>query len=50
VSWEEVARCREEADPELLTFTTDDVLSRIASQGDLFAPLQSLQQELPAVR
>jgi bifunctional non-homologous end joining protein LigD len=50
VTWEEVARCREEAEPELLTFTTDEVLGRIATNGDLFAPVQSLQQELPAVR
>ncbi len=49
VSWEEVARCREQADPDLLTFTTADVLDRIAAQGDLFAPLESLQQELPAL-
>ena len=48
VSWEEVARCREQAEPELLTFTTEGVLRRIASQGDLFAPVESLRQELPA--
>jgi bifunctional non-homologous end joining protein LigD len=50
VTWEEVARCRDEADPELLTFTTEQVLGRIATNGDLFAPVESLRQELPAVR
>ena len=50
VTWEEVIRCREEGDPELLTFTTEDVLGRIATNGDLFAPVESLQQELPAIR
>jgi bifunctional non-homologous end joining protein LigD len=48
VSWEEVARCRREADPELLSFTTAEVLRRLAEQGDLLASLESLQQELPA--
>ncbi len=48
VSWDEVARCRREARPELLSFTVPEVLGRIAEQGDLFAPLESLQQELPA--
>ncbi len=47
VTWEEVARCRREADPELLSFTTAEVLRRIAEEGDLFAPLESLKQELP---
>jgi bifunctional non-homologous end joining protein LigD len=50
VTWEEVARCREQADPELLTFTVEEVLGRIATNGDLFAPVESLQQELPAIR
>jgi bifunctional non-homologous end joining protein LigD len=48
ISWEEVERCRGERDPDLLTFDTERVLERIAEQGDLFAPLESLEQELPA--
>jgi bifunctional non-homologous end joining protein LigD len=48
VSWEEVARCRSERDPELLTFDAGLVLERIAEQGDLFAPLESVEQRLPA--
>ncbi len=49
VGWEEVERCRAEGDPELLTFGTERVLERIAEEGDLFAPLESLEQELPRI-
>ena len=48
VSWDEVARGRSERDEQVLTFTTDEVLARAADQGDLFAPVLSLKQELPA--
>ncbi len=50
VSWDEVERCREQGDAELLKFDTEEVLERIATQGDLFAPAASLQQELPELR
>ena len=30
-----------------LVFTSDDVLARVAEHGDLFAPVLSLEQELP---
>jgi bifunctional non-homologous end joining protein LigD len=49
VTWDEVAACREAADAALLTFTTDDVLARVADQGDLFAPALSEVQELPGL-
>jgi bifunctional non-homologous end joining protein LigD len=49
VSWEDVARCHETGDESLLTFDTDQVLTRVAEIGDLFAPLVSLQQQLPAL-
>ena len=49
VRWEEAARCREQGDPELLTFDTDDVVRRVDDLGDLFAPLLSATQKLPAV-
>ena len=49
VSWDEVTGCLEERDPELLTFETEQVLERVADQGDLFAPLESLRQKLPAI-
>jgi bifunctional non-homologous end joining protein LigD len=49
VTWEEVARCLKAADQELLTFDTEQVLARVGEVGDLFAPLLSLRQELPAM-
>ncbi len=49
VTWEEVARCLEERDERVLTFVVDDVLRRAADLGDLFAPVASLRQELPAL-
>jgi bifunctional non-homologous end joining protein LigD len=50
VSWEEVAACREQRDERLLTFEADEVLARAAEQGDLFAPVLSVKQQLPALR
>ncbi|MBT8241732.1 MAG: non-homologous end-joining DNA ligase [Acidimicrobiia bacterium] len=44
VTWDEVATC---ADGDHLSFTAPEVLERVARLGDLFAPVQSLQQELP---
>jgi bifunctional non-homologous end joining protein LigD len=35
----EVHRCATEKDPGLLRFETEDVLRRVESDGDLFAPL-----------
>jgi bifunctional non-homologous end joining protein LigD len=49
VTWEEVARCREARDERVLTFEVDEVLARVRARGDLFAPVLSLEQELPAV-
>jgi bifunctional non-homologous end joining protein LigD len=49
VSWDEVRRCRDAGDAELLGFGPDEVLSRVAADGDLFAPLLSAAQELPRV-
>ena len=47
VTWDEVRACHEACDAELLTFTTDDVLRRVGSEGDLFAPALSVTQRLP---
>jgi bifunctional non-homologous end joining protein LigD len=49
VSWDEVAACLKAGDPEMLTFETDQVLARVQQTGDLFAPLLSLVQKLPAL-
>jgi bifunctional non-homologous end joining protein LigD len=48
VTWDEVQECRDSGDPDLLSFETDEVLERVARDGDLFAVLVSLRQELPA--
>ena len=47
VTWDEVDRCAEAGDPAELTFTTDDVLRRVADLGDLFAAAATTVQSLP---
>ena len=49
VSWDEVADAQRNGDGELLTFDTDQVLERVIELGDLFAPVASLRQRLPAI-
>jgi bifunctional non-homologous end joining protein LigD len=49
VSWEEVSGCRESGNAELLTFDTAQVLERVREHGDLFAPVLSIVQQLPAL-
>jgi bifunctional non-homologous end joining protein LigD len=44
LSWDEVRAARTVED---LTFTAGEVLERVEDQGDLFAPVLSLVQELP---
>lgn len=48
VSWDEVQSCRDEGNPEILTFDTAQALARVAADGDQFASLLSLRQALPA--
>jgi bifunctional non-homologous end joining protein LigD len=38
LTWDEVEACGK---PQDLVFTSDDVLTRVAEHGDLFAPLLS---------
>jgi bifunctional non-homologous end joining protein LigD len=47
--WEEVESVTESGDPDELVFTSADVLGRVAEHGDLFAPVETLEQELPAL-
>lgn len=47
VSWAEVTRCLESADPTVLEFTAPQVLERVERQGDLFAPVLTRHQQLP---
>jgi len=49
ITWEEVEAVRESRDPDDLVFTSADVLYRVAEHGDLFAPVATLEQELPAL-
>jgi bifunctional non-homologous end joining protein LigD len=47
VTWDEVERCFEAGDPEVLVFDAAQVLQRIESMGDLFEPVLTLKQKLP---
>jgi bifunctional non-homologous end joining protein LigD len=47
VGWEEVERALRAKDAGVLTFDSDGVLARVEENGDLFAPVLALQQELP---
>jgi bifunctional non-homologous end joining protein LigD len=47
VSWDEVENAIDKDDAGLLVFEAGDVLKRIEREGDLFAPVLELQQELP---
>jgi bifunctional non-homologous end joining protein LigD len=48
VAWEEVTDAAEREDRGRLTFEAGEVLERVEEQGDLFAPVLKLRQELPA--
>jgi bifunctional non-homologous end joining protein LigD len=47
VTWKEVETCLKKSDPELLVFTSDQVLQRVEKSGDLFEPVLKLKQKLP---
>jgi bifunctional non-homologous end joining protein LigD len=49
VEWQEVRLALDRGDPSLLTFEAEQVLERVAKRGDLFAPVLSLSQQLPAL-
>jgi bifunctional non-homologous end joining protein LigD len=49
LTWDEVREGARSGDPERLVFDADAVRERVAEQGDLFAPVVSLVQRLPAV-
>jgi bifunctional non-homologous end joining protein LigD len=49
ITWEEVDSCATSGDPDELVFEAPDVLARVAERGDLWAPLNDLQQELPSL-
>ncbi len=47
--WEEVSAALDAGDGSQLRFEAGEVLERVSEQGDLFAPVVSLAQELPAL-
>jgi bifunctional non-homologous end joining protein LigD len=49
VEWDEVRATLDSADPSDLVFESHHVLERVAERGDLFAPILSLVQKLPAL-
>jgi bifunctional non-homologous end joining protein LigD len=49
LTWDEVREGARSGDPERLVFDAAAVRERVAEQGDLFAPIVSLVQQLPAV-
>lgn len=49
VKWSEVEKCLKQRDPELLVFTSDQVLARVDKFGDLFEPVLKLTQKLPEI-
>src|SRR5262249_20097126 len=49
VSWQEVEQCLHEKNPDLLVFTSEQVLQRVEKMGDVFDPVLRLKQKLPAL-
>ena len=49
VEWDEVRATLDAGDPASLAFEAHEVLQRVNSRGDLFAPVLSLVQQLPAL-
>ncbi len=47
VTWDEVEGVADSADPDALVFEAHHVVERLESIGDLFAPLNELEQALP---
>jgi len=50
VMWEEVEETVQKGSATHLTFVSKDVLKRVEKMGDLFAPVLTLKQKLPALR
>jgi bifunctional non-homologous end joining protein LigD len=50
VTWEEVEETVRKGSPTALSFVSKDVLNRVEKMGDLFAPVLTLKQKLPALR
>ena len=49
VTWEELASAAKRKDASKLVFEAADVLKRVTRLGDLYAPVETLQQWLPGM-
>jgi bifunctional non-homologous end joining protein LigD len=49
VTWQEVEATVKRRDARRLVFDSDTVLQRVEKQGDLFAPVLTLNQRLPSL-
>ncbi|HEX8857025.1 MAG TPA: non-homologous end-joining DNA ligase [Thermoleophilaceae bacterium] len=49
ISWDEVESTERSGDPDELVFDSDAALERVERDGDLFAAVVELEQELPAL-
>ena len=49
VTWQEVERCANKKDGNLLVFQASDVLRRAEKHGDRFEPVLTLKQKLPSI-
>ncbi|WP_371361624.1 Multifunctional non-homologous end joining protein LigD [Sporomusa rhizae] len=50
VTWNEVVTVVDKKNPDLLSFEATQVLERTAKLGDLFSPVLTLKQKLPAIK
>jgi bifunctional non-homologous end joining protein LigD len=50
ITWKELESALKRKAANLVTFEVPDVLKRVASKGDLFAPVLKLRQRLPATQ
>jgi bifunctional non-homologous end joining protein LigD len=50
VTWQEVKKVATSGEGAALVFDSETVLQRVAKKGDLFAPVLTLKQRLPALR
>jgi bifunctional non-homologous end joining protein LigD len=49
ITWDEVEKAVKKKDPELLSFTADEVTKRVAKHGDLFESVLKQKQKLPTL-
>ena len=49
LTWDEVEGVAASGDPDSVVFEAADVLKRVEKHGDLFGPVATLEQELPAL-